>query len=60
MKNLFYTLATLAVVGFSLLPANAVEKEIKNNTIVPDATEQIKESTQPQGCPWWLRGTPYC
>ena len=33
-----------------MLPANAVEKEINNNTIVTDATEQITQSTQPQGC----------
>ena len=52
MKKLSYTLASLAVVGFSLLPANAVEKEIENNTIVPNATEQIKESTESQQyCP---------
>ena len=50
MKNLFYTLTTLAVIGFGMLPANAVEKEIDNNTIVTDATEQITESTQPQSC----------
>ena len=50
MKKISYTLATLAVIGFGVLPANAVEKEINNNTIVPDATEQIKQSTQPQGC----------
>ena len=50
MKNFSYTLAALAVIGFGILPANAVEKEINNNTIVPDATEQIKQSTQPQGC----------
>ena len=50
MKKLSYTLATLAVIGFGLLPANAVEKEINNNTIVTDATEQIKQSTEPQYC----------
>ena len=53
MKKLSYTLATLAVLGFGLLPANAVEKEININTIVPDATEQINQSTQPQHCVYW-------
>ena len=52
MKKLSYILVTLAVIGFSVLPANAVEKEIKNNTIVPDTTEQIIKSTQPKGCLW--------
>ena len=46
MKKLFYTLTTLAVIGFGLLPANAVEKEINNNANVTDATEQITQSTQ--------------
>ena len=50
MKNLSYTLATLVVIGFGMLPANAVEKEINNNTIVTDATEQITQSIQPKGC----------
>lgn len=56
MKKLSYTFAALAVTGFSLLPANAVEKEITNNTIVPDATKQITESTeshfQMKACIW--------
>ena len=58
MKTLSYTLAALAIIGFGILPANALEKETNNNTIVPDATEQLKESTQPQQycCP----GLPYC
>lgn len=60
MKKISYTLATLATIGFGLLPANAVEKEINNNTIVTNTTEQIQQSTQPQYCPWYLRGTPYC
>ncbi len=50
MEKLSYTLATLAVIGFGMLPVNAIEKEINNNTIVTDATEHIKKSTQPQGC----------
>ena len=49
MKKLSYILAALAVIGFGVLPANAVAKETNNNTIVPDAIEQIKKSTQPQG-----------
>ena len=48
MTKLSYTLATLAVIGFSVLPANAIEKEITNNEIVTDATEQIMQSTKPQ------------
>ena len=50
MKKISYTLATLAVIGFGMLPANAVEKEINNNTIVTDATKQITQSTEPQQC----------
>ena len=50
MKTLSYSLATLAVIGFGMLPANAVETEINNSTKVTDATEQIKQSTQPQAC----------
>ncbi len=50
MKKLSYTLAALAVIGFGMLPANAVEKEMNNNTIVPDATEPITQSTQPKIC----------
>ncbi len=33
MRKLSYTLATLDVIGFGMLPVNAVEKEINNNTI---------------------------
>ncbi len=37
-----------------MLPANALEKEINNNTKVTDATEQINQSTQPQQtCVMW-------
>ncbi|MDJ0898610.1 MAG: hypothetical protein QNJ55_07345 [Xenococcus sp. MO_188.B8] len=50
MKTLSYFLATLAVIGFGMLPANAVEKDINNNTIITDATEQIKQSTEPEAC----------
>ena len=55
MKKLSYTLAALAVIGFGVLPANAVEKEINNNASVTDATEQITQSTEPQQCglPWY-------
>ena len=56
MKTLSYSLATLAVIAFGMLPANAVETEINNNTIVPDVTEQIQQSTKPQQqCP-----PPWC
>ena len=48
MKNLSYIGATLAIIGFGLLPANAVEKEINNNKNVTDATEQIQKSTSPK------------
>ena len=54
MKNLSYTLATLAVIGFGILPANALEKEINNNTSATDATEQVKQSTQTKACPYYL------
>ena len=54
MKTLSYSLAALVVIGFGMLPANAVEKEIDNNTIIPDATEQIRQSL-PQQC----HGMPY-
>ena len=37
-----------------MLPANAVEKEINNNTIVTDASEQIVKSTRPNVCTWIL------
>ena len=50
MKKLSYIGATLAIIGFSLLPANAVEKEINNNTNVTDATEQIIKSIETQKC----------
>lgn len=57
MNKISSIVAILAVIGFGTLPANALEKEINNNTIVPDATEQVKQST-PQGeyCPIF----PYC
>ena len=46
MKKLSYTLATLTVIGFGILPVNALE----NNTS-EQITEQIQESTKPQqGC----------
>ncbi len=52
MKNLSFIGATLAIIGFGLLPVNAVEKGTNNNTNFTDATEQIKQSTQPQQtCP---------
>ncbi|MGK7896313.1 MAG: hypothetical protein AB4372_22540 [Xenococcus sp. (in: cyanobacteria)] len=57
MKNLSYIGATLAIIGFGLLPANAVEKEINNNTTVANSTEQVQQSIQPAAyCPI----APYC
>ena len=60
MKSLSYTLATIAIVGFSLLPANALEKEINNKTIIPDATEQVKQSTQSQQASCWFGNIWIC
>ena len=46
MKKLSYTLATLAVIGFGMLPVNAVETNASEQII-----EQIQQSTKPQqGC----------
>ena len=43
MKKLSYTLATLAVIGFGMLPVNALE-----NNASEQITEQIQQSTKPQ------------
>ncbi len=52
MKNLFRIGATLAVISFNLLPANAVKNETHKNIDITNATEQITKSTQPQSC-WY-------
>ena len=43
MKKLSYTLATLAVISFGMLPVNALETNTGEQI-----TEQIQESTKPQ------------
>ena len=57
MKKLSYIGATLTVIGFSLLPANAVKNQTYNNINITDATEQITQSTEPQSC-WYDPNNP--